>query len=585
MENLFKFTQQKLFIEEYESYNNLPEKNKHICNDEDCDGFLCPDLKIDMSYLSKKNGKFTRKSKGYYLTNEEKYVKEYGNPLAMVRMERVMICLDKSEDKISLKIFNYNRTRYVASNFFKVGTNCQYLTFNHKTNSLYSGVISNYHKKRKFGRSVKQNFFYEHPLSKFRSIITNILTNSNNDPEKLLNVTDTVNNIIKIFLNSIPGIDNLELQNDDLKLFQRFLKFRGVKYPNNWDIFMGYYPQPTKKDLRKYNFKYIDTIMGMSNLNGDKIKRVLHKVKNCDFETLKFSFKFFGKNFTLSQDDEIIKKMIENSVNLYNHTNINDIQLTNKERQNAFNIFKLVLDGEIDTNTFFDHIRFYVVLNRIENLKWKSSDYDSFMNEHWEWSEKQGYYTQGTVERIYNQEFKNKVELPILGEITYFPVLLVNSKEYNKESFIQSNCVKTYSKRETSVIISLRKETIDSNERATIEYRIIYGSNGIKGLKRVQSLGRFNKSLSEEWETPLKKLDSLVNELVNDNTFTLPEINYIVGGKTYHSKLKIDLKTVYLDKNEYVLTWENPLIHLTPIINTNRRTELALQDEGFFLNF
>jgi len=578
MESLLKIVNQKFWVFKYKDHNIWP-KHEFSLNDDPFD-FLSHDVIYDG-----KNGSFAQVLKSDNgSSTEEEYLEHYGNKLSHVMTKRVTVCVEKNEDKISVKIFQYDRRRNVGVQFFKINTSCHYLTFNHKTNSLYSGHITNYHKKRKFTRSVKRNFFAESPINKLRGQLTNLLTHTFiKESENLMNISDMVNNVINTFLTEIPGVEKYGLLKDDLKLYKRFLDYGETKYPNNWDTFMTFYPQPTKKILRKHKFKYIDAIMSMSEVNGDKIKRVLHKVKSCEFNTLKFSYKIFGKNFTMSQDDEIIKQMIENSVTLHYNPSDNEIEFTNKEKQNAFNVFKIVLKGEIDFSTYADHLRFYRNLNTLENLKWKSYDYDSFMDEHYEWSEKQGFYSQGDVTRIYSDKFKEEIERPILGVgDVYLPVLLTTSKEYNMESLTQSNCVKTYIKRETSVIISLRKGEVSSNERATIEYRINYGYHGVDKLLRVQSLGRFNNRLDDTWEPYLKTLDTKVNELVINGVFELPEIEYTIGGKTYNSKLVKGSQLVY-DKEYYSLEWDNPIIHMTKtyvnrVVNNHDELHLLLDE-------
>ena len=97
----------------------------------------------------------------------------------------------------------------------------------------------------------------------------------------------------------------------------------------------------------------------------------------------------------------------------------------------------------------------------------------------------------------------------------YYPILLDSTSNYNEESSYQSNCVKSYVDRSTSIIVSLRKNMI---ERATLEYRILNNEYTIN-VVRVQSLGRFNEKLSEEWDNVLNKLDEKMLCIVNDERF------------------------------------------------------------------
>ena len=68
------------------------------------------------------------------------------------------------------------------------------------------------------------------------------------------------------------------------------------------------------------------------------------------------------------------------------------------------------------------------------------------------------------------------------------------------------------------MIISLRKGSQFSDERATIEY-IIFEKEDKRQVQRVQSLGRFNSKLSDDWISKLLKLDLRMLYYVNDKRF------------------------------------------------------------------
>jgi hypothetical protein len=118
----------------------------------------------------------------------------------------------------------------------------------------------------------------------------------------------------------------------------------------------------------------------------------------------------------------------------------------------------------------------------------------------------------------YRTYFIDKIQTKI-GE--YQPVLLTNSDEYNEESSVQSNCVKTYVTRPSSLIISLRKGYY--GDRATIEYSLTKVNDNIE-VGRVQSLGRFNGKLGEEWDDILFKLDEVILSSVKDERFETVKI-------------------------------------------------------------
>jgi hypothetical protein len=112
------------------------------------------------------------------------------------------------------------------------------------------------------------------------------------------------------------------------------------------------------------------------------------------------------------------------------------------------------------------------------------------------------------------------LEQPI-GE--YYPVVLNSSTNYNEESNIQSNCVKTYIGKSSNMIISLRKGSLESEDRATIEYRLYKEGNEVK-CRRVQSLGKYNSVLSDQWTSPLLKLDLKMLYYLNHKNFDTVKI-------------------------------------------------------------
>lgn len=517
-----------------------------------------------------------RKFDFYIQQNDEStYVKNYGNPLASVTMNRTTIIIEKYDGKVAFKLFNYHLNREVGKPYFKKATSVQYIGFNTKDNSFYKGRINNYHKKRKVTKTMRKNIFYHNPVSEFKSLIKSNVSHYLNDgkiytiePEILSN---TVNEMFSVFLGNLPiKNDGTTFDSIDDIIYKLYLDQNGIKYSNNWRVFRSMYPQPNKKHLKKNKFKYIDSFMMIHGLNGDKIKRALHKISLgiSDPQSLKVSYDLFGKNFIMSCDDNIILKILES--NLSNITyNINDSELAvlqrrPKDKQNAFEIYKLCLDGEMNPSTFIDHLKFYFKLTRLENVRWESKDYKSFMDEHLLWTEKYEFYNTGRFHRIYPHKFKEEVENIILGVEPVYPKLLINTKEYNEESLIQSNCVKTYIKKEHSVIVSLRRGSEDSKDRATIEYKVMVGFDDDKlELNRVQSLGRFNYRLDESWDTTLSLLDERINDLVNRNIFDLPEGVLDYGNKQIYTKLKKEDNSIMMgnsDRKKYrKLSWNEDI--------------------------
>jgi hypothetical protein len=82
--------------------------------------------------------------------------------------------------------------------------------------------------------------------------------------------------------------------NSQDRLYKFILDKRGVKLPNNWLSFKDSPIQPKKVDYKKNDFKYIDALMNIHNLSGDKIRRVLHQVNSFNINTWNSVASLFG---------------------------------------------------------------------------------------------------------------------------------------------------------------------------------------------------------------------------------------------------------------------------------------------------
>jgi hypothetical protein len=94
-------------------------------------------------------------------------------------------------------------------------------------------------------------------------------------------------------------------------------------------------------------------------------------------------------------------------------------------------------------------------------------------------------------------------------------VLLDSQYEFHQESDYQQNCVKTYIQKPGSFIFSVR----NGKDRATVEYFVMSEKTEWQ-VERVQSLGRFNKSLDSSWHLVLDALDNKVKELIHQHGYT-----------------------------------------------------------------
>jgi hypothetical protein len=555
-EELFNLTRKEYRVLEYSDTNRVLSKQEE------------EDMPFGVVRSSAPWGHFDVKDEH---NTEEMFIKHYGNPLAYVEMTRRIITITKEGDKITFKMFWYNRRRRIASKWFKTNTQCKFITFNHKTNALYTGSLDNYHLKRNCRKRIKRTLFNSDPINKIRCWVRDSF---NDEDKKTIDVPTIVNQVVSVFVNSIPGTEKYPELLPEQKIYRRYLDAQGVKYPNNWFELIDAYPQPKKKDLVKCDYKYVDALMKVHNLKGDKVKKSLHSInKFVDANHFNSACKIFGEKFILNQPDDIINLFLSawdlsplsGNVTFFN-------SLSKSEKLNFFEIYKLYYKKLINTHTVNDHIRFYNFLKNLEPVKWKSKTHDEFTQEHYDWSEKYNHYTNGDFTRIYNPTFVDKVnEVILTKDGPYFPEVLLTSKRYNNESFFQNNCVKTYVKRINSLLISLRRGEGDTEERASIEYEIVplVWSNGDFNFKlnRVQTLGKFNHRLDSSWDDVLVKLDERISVMEYEKLFDTLQIEGEFGGRKVFSDYIIkdysrdgyDKSVTSISKGVY-LAWENDSI-------------------------
>lgn len=482
------------------------------------------------------------------------------NTLCRLEHKRLSVFVVKNENKVTIKWFLYTRVKGVGKKYYKVSTNCYYISYNIKKNTLYVGSINNFHKKRKVSKSVRIFTFTTDIIRDKLSNINMLFCHIFEDyPEQRINVT-IGHDAFREFLANIPNIRYEKNKISTQSLYGTILNNKGVKLCDNWGVFSNMWPQPKNVDYKKHGLKYLDLIMKINGLNGDKIKRILHKVEHFNPRFFRTAVNLFGKDFILGQSDDIVQSMFECTVESEPYMDFSVIT-SKKERNNIFEIFKLVAKNEIDLHTFSDHITFIKNIRRFEEVRWESTTYDEFREEHLNLTERNQYYTKGTFIRIYGDRFEDYLTQPIKdGENTYYPAVLKTSKEYNTESFVQSNCVKGYIQRAEALIFSLRKDNNESKERATVEYKI-YKNNELE-IQRVQTRGRFNKDLDKSWEVPLEILDKRMSDCIKYNLFELPKIVCKVGNKEFISGSKFETPKSYnnLRYQMYILNATETLV-------------------------
>jgi len=248
--------------------------------------------------------------------------------------------------------------------------------------------------------------------------------------------------------------------------------------------------------------------MKIFGFQGKTIRKALHNCKNHHLETLQASIKFFKE--LIWGDYNLILDILNmsNSFDKFPDRNL----FSKSELKRIHKIYRECIQEEtINSFTFSDHFRLYEELKKYgEEIKWMSdNDKVMFRDEHFEWTNKLEYYKRGIYKRTYPLEMVESLKSFEVKGVNHFPILLTETQDYSEETNHQSNCVKTYIGRPSSIIISLRKENEFGENRATIEY-FFKKQNKKLVFKRIQSLGKYNSKLDDEWNLPLKKLDDIV---------------------------------------------------------------------------
>jgi hypothetical protein len=272
---------------------------------------------------------------------------------------------------------------------------------------------------------------------------------------------------------------------------------------------------PKMKTLRKFDMKLVDAFMHEKKLKGDVIKKVLHNIRSVRVDLIQAALDIFPVSLIL-QDVELVKELFENITAGTISFNIEG--MSKKEIKNFFSCFRnSMVDLDIDFWTLRDHTEMYTYLKNVgENIKWTSFDTPTFREEHLDWTDKCDFYKRGYYTRIYPSSLDSAFKIPIIdGDDVYYPIILKESDEYNDESKLQQNCVKTYIGRPSSLIISLRKNSTISTDRATVEYQI-FKKDEIVTFNRPQSLGKYNSRLDESWNEALKSLDQMMESWIGN---------------------------------------------------------------------
>jgi hypothetical protein len=516
-EILFKKEIKKYEVQFFKNYNDIGDK---------------PSRKI------RRAGTFNH---SHFSNVETDFEKHFADKLTSVSRVLRLFVVEKTEEKLSLKTFILEKWRTAGNHFFQDKKRVLFVTFNLKTKDVYQGGIENYHRKVRSTKSIRKNYFNNISFMKlnFENLFYQFGSEFKNHH---------MEDVIDIVANNLGYAQGTDIQTIFEDMAINYYRQKGVKLPNNINVFLNNSNNtsqeiPKLKTFRKFKNKFVDAYMYHNGLYGKEIKKILHETTGfSNIHGYKSMVDLFG--YDIIYKNKAIGKILEGNSSS-NYWGIFPENLSKKQTETLFKYFMWMYDGLINSNTLSDHIRYYLFLtDKGEKLDFTSKTIDEFINEHSNWSVFVSSYQRGIIIRQYPMNFEEKITETITDFIgnEYYPVLLKTTPEYENESVIQTNCVRTYIESSHSVILSVRLGNIDSKERATIEYSMKLNDKTNKiEPKRIQSLGRFNKVLTEGWTPILEILDKRVLELVNNDFKIGLKISYR-NGKTYKKESVISEK-------------------------------------------
>jgi len=508
----------------------------------------------------------------------------------LVRHERGTIVVECDDTKTSLKFFSYTNVRTRAKKYFKKTRYLLYVTYNSKTKNFYFGHVGKLQNKKKRVKSIRVN-------NLISNSVTNVIRMAYNEVKSYKGKSVWFNGLPKdseeyvIFQNALKVFANhIGVRFEDNKLDNReFIKFyldsNNIKYPNNYGLFFtpdtytGKVNHTNKTFLRKNQNKLVDSFMNANDLKGSKLKKFLHTAENINVNFICCVRDLIGQDYFEQESDEFYSKMFYESryKNYIGNVNFDSSTLSKQERKNLLELTKLSLNGNINIRDLVDHVNFYTyVKTNGGEIKIKARDKREFRDEHILFTDLHQSYSNGYYTRKYDENLVNEIEKPIFNflGISYYPVVLKTTTDYNEESSVQNNCVRTYMKTPSSFIVSLRESSSTGDRRLTIEYKVYNHYNKIE-FKRVQTRAKFNEEPNSIYDSTLEILDKRFVDYFKKNKFE----QFVISKKIPNTDIVREWKTKYLLVNNnnpndvWTIGWE---------IESVPKADFIYQDNNLF---
>ena len=507
----------------------------------------------------KKKADYWRKKQKIVLKNEEELKHYYGDKSKGIFIERVTVVVEENEKSISLKVYNFSKGRKVGKAYFGTTKYVQYITYNKKYKNFYSGG-RNSSKSKVRGKHVRTNNWYH-----IQGVLSTIV-NSVNEVSlsgKNAMVMDTKHGW-KIFWEAVDVFNKTlgfeqQVIGDISTLVDEYFKLyynaNNFKLPDNPYKFL---PISIKKSSLKKSSSVVDAFMKDRGYKGKKVRKLLNSDKHVNFHSLTYFYNLLGVDFFNMLQLEFYN---DRGTSIGSVAYLPEVELSNIEKRclvdyindfnNKNNSTDLIKVEDSLVSIINDHLRFKKDLLKYDvEVKLRARTKSQFDREHREWVSLLESYRRGRIERNYPTTMIEEIQQPIMGpHLDYYPVLLTNTEQYNEESAHQNNCVRTYIEQANCFIISLREGSVNSKERATVEFRYFKGSSPLN----VQALGRFNETLNSNWNYALEEIGNRIKRLSDARVIELPKMKKeFPNGKIIHRQSYWDKKRLVWDNNEDV---------------------------------
>lgn len=455
-------------------------------------------------------GYFTPQS-SLKILGEKEWLKKSVNIFNSALVKRTTVVLEKNKDKVKLSLFNFVKSRSVGHKYFAKQSIDKHITFNLKTKNFYL-TTSQFKNKRKVTNTTKNDFFRLRQLLplRFENNFADLPSNTRFSTVEHLKLSiNPFNFIVKLIeeldLDIVPSPIDAYNPGKTLSdiIMSWFVKIREIKTPNQYEIYLSNH-YPGIKKLRKNGMNLIKTILKEKGLSGKFYNKLLNIYPTCNLTDIVFLKNLIGDNYVKEINLKILSSSNNFQDNKYDQTgpfpsNYPDKELSVHEKKNIVSIYNTSNPDTIISfiDLLIDHINMKMKLKTFGITKRiKSKTRENFSDEHHEWSTLLHQCERNVkVNYYYPVDFINHMEIPIVIENnTYFVTLLKTDSDYFNEGQIQHHCVRTYLDRYKSIIVSVRKNNLNSCERMTCEF--VLGHTP----KLIQSRMKYNDNPKNDWE-------------------------------------------------------------------------------------